>query len=81
MNPTMKVTVTEQEITYEKAKKILTEYWEKCADYYVIGVDHHPIDVSINLLNLSKPRFIVLALEISRIKHYKNCEELHQCQP
>lgn len=52
MNPTMKAAVSEKEINYKKVRKILADYWEKCADYYVLRNDHDPVDVSINLLDL-----------------------------
>lgn len=72
MNPTMKAATCEKDINYEDAKKTLAEYWEKCADCYILGVDSAPVDVNIDLLDTSEPRFVVQALEPSRIKHYKN---------
>lgn len=72
MNPTMKPAVSEKEINYEEAKKTLAEYWEKCADCYVLGVDTPPVDVPIDLLDLSESKYVVRALETTGIKHYKN---------
>lgn len=72
MNPTMKAATCEKDINYEDAKKTLADYWEKCADCYILGVDAAPVDVDIDLLDTSEPRFVVRALEPSGIKHYKN---------
>lgn len=68
----MKAADLEKEINYKEAKKTVAEYWEKCADCYVLNVDTPPIDVSIDFLNLSEEKYIVRAPEITRIKQYKN---------
>lgn len=72
MNPTMKAATCEKDINYEEASKTLKEFWEKCADCYVLGRDNPPVEVSIDLLDPAEARFIVRSLETTGIAHYKN---------
>lgn len=70
MNPTMKHATCEKDIDYESASKTLKDFWEKCADCYVLGREQPPVEVSINLLDPAEA--IVRSLETTGIAHYKN---------